>query len=71
MFDNTFHNGGFGLTIDEQDDFINVLKGVPSFVNLNNIGKPYTPYVPFVVKLFSEHVKDNNIIVSFFTILSH
>ena len=37
-----FYNGGFDLKIDEQDDFIDVLKGVPSFVNFNNVGEPYT-----------------------------
>ena len=69
MFDNTFYNGGFDLTIDEQDDFIDILQGVPSFVNFNNIGESYTPYVPFVPKLRSDHIKSFNM-VRFFTILS-
>ena len=69
MFDNTFHNGGFDLTLDEQDDFIDVLKGVPSFANYYNAGESYTPYVPFVLKLFLGHIKDFSM-VRFFTILS-
>ena len=52
MFDNTFYNGGFELTMDEKNDFINVLKGVPSFANFYNAGESYTPYVPFVLELF-------------------
>ena len=70
MFDDTFYNGGFDLTMDEQDDFIDVLKGVPSFVIFNNVGESYTPYVPFVLKLFPGHIKDYSM-VRFFTILSH
>ena len=54
----------------EQDDFIDVLRGVPSFVNSNNVGRPYTSYVPFVLKLLPGHIKDYNMI-RFFTILSH
>ena len=69
MFDNTFYNGGFDLTMDEQDDFIDVLKGVSSFANFNNVGESYTPYVPFVLKLFPEHIKSFNMVI-FFTILS-
>ena len=64
-----FYNGGFDLTMDKQDDFIDVLKGVPSFANFCNVGESYTPYVPFVVQLFPGHVKDFNM-VRFFTILS-
>jgi len=56
MFDNTFYNGGFDLTMDEQDDFIDVLKGVPSFANFYNAGESYTPYVPFVLQLFPKHI---------------
>ena len=56
MFDNTFYNGGFDLTMDEHDDFIDVLKGVPSFANFYNAGESYTPYVPFVLELFPEHI---------------
>ena len=69
MFDTTFYNGGFDLTMDEQDDFIDFLKGVPSFVNFNNVGESYTPYVPFVLKLRPEHIKSFNM-VRVFTIMS-
>ena len=69
MFDNTSYNGCFDLRIDEQDDSIDVFKGVPSFVNFNNVGESYTPYVSFVLKLFPEHIKSFNM-VRFFTILS-
>ena len=69
MFDNTFYNGGFDLTMDEQNDFIDVLKGVPCFVDFFNAGESYTPYVPFVLELFPEHIKSVSM-VRFFTILS-
>ena len=69
MFDNTFYNGGFGLTMDEQDDFIDVLKVLPMAADFYNAGESYTPYVPFVLKLFPGHVKDFSM-VRFFTILS-
>ena len=69
MFDNAFYNGGFDLTLDEQDEFIDVLKGVPQFVNFYNAGESYTPYVPLVLQLFPGHVKDFSM-VRFFTILS-
>ena len=69
MFDNTFYNGGFVLTMDEQNDFIDVLKGVPSFANFYNAGESYTPYVPFVLELFPKHIKSVSM-VGFFTILS-
>ena len=69
MFDNTFYDGGFDLTMDEQDNFIHILEGVPLFVNSNNIGESYTPYVPFVLKLRSNHIIFFNM-VRFFTILS-
>ena len=69
MFDTNFYDRGFDLTMDEQDDFIDVLKGVPSFVNFNNVGESYTPYVSFVLTLFPKHIKSFNM-VRFFTILS-
>ena len=69
MFDNAFYNGGFDLTMYEQDEYIEVLKGVPGFVDFYNAGESYTPYVPFVVELFPGYVKDLNM-VRFFTILS-
>ena len=69
MFDSAFCNRGFDLTMDEQDDFIDVLKGLPMAADFYNADESYTPYVPFVVKLFSGHVKDF-FLVRFFTILS-
>ena len=62
QFNATFHNGGFNLTMPEQDDFIGVLRGVPLYVNSNNVGQPYTSYVPFVLKLFPGHIKDYNMV---------
>ena len=58
MFHNTFYNGGFDLTMDEQDDFIDVLKGVSGFADFYNAGESYTPYVPFVLQLFPGHILD-------------
>ena len=55
--------------MDEQDDFIDVLKVVPSFANFYNAGESYTPYVPLVLELFLEHIKCVSM-VRFFTILS-
>ena len=69
MFDNTFYNGGFDLTLDEQDDFIDVLKSLPMAADFYNAGESYTPYVPFVLKLFPGHIKSFSM-VRFFTILS-
>jgi len=69
MFDNTFYNGGFDLTMDEQDDFIDVLKGVPSFVNFYNAGESYTPYMPFVLQLFPGHIHDISMVS--FLLLCH
>jgi hypothetical protein len=54
----------------EQDDFIGFLRDVPSYVNSNNVGQPYTSYVPFVLKLFPGHIKDYNM-VSFFFLFCH
>src|SRR3954470_20048369 len=65
LFDSAFYNGGFNLTMPKQDDFIGFLRDVPSYVNSNNVGQPYTSYVPFVLKLFLGHIKDYNM-VSFF-----
>ena len=69
MFDNTFYNGGLDLTMDEQDDFIDALKSLPMAANQYNAGASYTPYVPFVLQLFPEHIIFFNM-VRFFTILS-
>ena len=69
MFDNTFYNGGFDLTLDEQDNFIEVLKSLPMAADFYNAGASYTPYVPFVLKLRSDHIKSFNM-VRFFTIPS-
>ena len=69
MFDNTFNNGGFDLTLDEQDDFIDVLKSLPMVAEFYNAGASYTPYVSFVLQLFPKHIKKFSM-VRFFTILS-
>ena len=58
MFENTFYNGGLDLTLDEQDDFIDVLKGLPMVADFYNAGESYTPYVPFVLQLFPGHIRD-------------
>ena len=50
----------------EQDDFIGVLRDVPSYVNSNNVGQPYTSYVPFVLKLLPRHIKDYNMVRFFY-----
>ena len=39
MFDNAFYNGGFDLTMDEQDELIDVLKGVASFADFYDAGE--------------------------------
>ena len=70
LFDAAFYNGGFNLTRPEQDDFIGFLRDVPTYVNSNNVGQPYTSYVLFVLKLFPGHIKDYNMVI-FFAILSH
>ena len=49
MFDNTFYNGGFDLTLDEQDNFIDVLKSLPMAADFYNADTSYTTYVPFVL----------------------
>ena len=69
MFDNAFYNGGFDLTMYEQDEYIEVLKYVTSFANFYDAGESYTPYVPFVLELLPVYVS-NHIMVSFFTVLS-
>ena len=69
MFDNTFYNGGFDLKMDEQDDFIDVLKSLPMAAEFYNASASYTPYVTFVLQLFLEHICDISM-VRFFTILS-
>ena len=70
MFDNAFYNGGFEeLTMDEQAEYIKVLKDVTGFANFYDAGESYTPYVPFVVELFLGYVS-NYIMVRFFTVLS-
>jgi len=66
MFDNAFYNGGFDLTMYEQDEYIEVLKGVPGFVDFYDAGESYTPYVPFVVELFPGYVKDSNMVRFFY-----
>ena len=48
---------------------IDILEGVPLFVNFNNIGESYTPYVQFVLKLRLNHIIFCNMVI-FFTILS-
>ena len=55
--------------MDEQDDFIDVLKSLPMAADFHNVGASYTPYVPFVLRLFPEHIRDISM-VRFFTILS-
>ena len=62
MFDNAFYNGGFDLTMMEQDEFIEVLTGVAGFAYIYDAGESYTPYVPFVVQMFQGHVKDFNMV---------
>ena len=69
MFDNAFYNGGFDLTMDEQDEYIEVLKDVAGFADFFYAGESYRPYVPFVVKLLLGYVT-KFIMVRFFTILS-
>ena len=69
MFDNSFYNGGFELTMDEQAEYIEVLKDVTGFPNFFYAGESYTPYVPFVVELLPGYVS-NYIMVRFFTVLS-
>ena len=70
MFDNAFYNGGYEeLTMDEQTEYIEVLKDVTGFANFFYADESYTPYVPFVVKLFPGYVS-NYIMVRFFTVLS-
>ena len=69
MFDNAFYNGGFDLTMDEQDEYIEVLKDVAGFADFYDARESYRPYVPFVVDLFPRYVIDF-IMVRLFTILS-
>ena len=65
MFDSALYYGGFNLTMPEQDDFIGFLRDVPSYVDSNNVGQPYTSYVPCVLKLFPTHIKDSKMVSSF------
>ena len=51
MFDNTYFNRGLELTLDEQDEFIEVLKNLHMAAEFFNAGASYTPYVPFVLQL--------------------
>ena len=53
MFDNTF-NGGLELTLNEQDNFIEVLTSLPMATYFYNAGTSYTPYVSFILELL-EH----------------
>ena len=69
MFDNAFYNGGFDIKMDEQSEYIEVLKDLADFVNFYDAGQSYTTYVPFVVELFPGYVKNPNMVI-FFTILS-
>ena len=69
MFDNAFYNGGFDLTMDEQDEYIDVLTNVAGCADFHDASESYTPYVPFVLELFPGYVS-NYIMMSFFTILS-
>ena len=70
MFDNAFYNGGYEeLTMDEQAEYIEVLKDVTGFANFFYVDESYTLYVPFVAELFPGYVS-NYIMVRFFTILS-
>jgi hypothetical protein len=51
IFDSTFYNNGFDLSMNEQDAFIEVIKLVPSYANYLKVGRPFGAYVPFVLKL--------------------
>ena len=52
--------------MDEQDDFIDVLKGLPMAANFYNAGGSYTPYVPFVLQLFPGHIRDISMVRFFY-----
>ena len=70
MFDKAFYNGGFEeLTMDEQAEYIEVLKDVTGFANFFDACESYNPYVPFVVEFFPGYVS-NYIMVRFFTVVS-
>ena len=57
------------LSMDEQDEYIDVLKNVAGCADFHDTGESYTPYVPFVLELFPGYVS-NYIMVRFFIILS-
>ena len=62
LVDNTFYNGGFDLSMNEQDAFIEILKLVPSYVDYIKIGRPFEPYVPFVLNLEDYMFKWNSLV---------
>lgn len=62
MFDNTFFNNGLDLTLDEQDDFIEVLKSLRMATDFYNAGASYTPYVPFVLELLEHQIHDISLV---------
>ena len=55
--------------MDEQDEYIKVLKDVAGFADFYDAGESYRPYVIFVAELLPVYVT-KPIMVRFFTILS-
>ena len=51
LVDNTFYNRGLDLSMHEQDEFILVLKFLPTYASHFKAGPSFGPYVPFFLQL--------------------
>ena len=62
LVDNTFYNDGLDLSMNEQDEFILVLKLLPAYAVHFKAGPSCGPYVSFVLRLDEDKIKEPSMV---------